>query len=122
MKLSELSFADHAAVEILPALVRHFSYLGDRPEVEAVRYAYRLADALAIERDTRNAVRDHEREQLRLRVERAETSVSVLLNMGEDFAARVALCEIWEFLGVKNQTAAMQLLRDWKDATERVVR
>lgn len=45
--------------------------------------------------------------------EKLEIRVSVLLNMNEDgqFAPRAALSDIWEFLGVNNQTAAMEILR-----------
>lgn len=61
MKLSDLSFADTVAIEILPAIVAQSRYLGEHPERAAARAAYMFADALAAEHAKRNTERTPEK-------------------------------------------------------------
>lgn len=107
MKLSELSRRDYIAIEVLG----HFA--NKMLDKQAVWRAYGLADAMiAYEGQPK---RDHEFEEMKTEAARLRTSNEILqgvLNEGDGFAARVALTQIWEFLGVTNQTAAMQMLRD----------
>lgn len=113
MKLSKLSLRDQIAIRALPGILARFDTRGPRM---AARRAYASADKMLFHMD----MRDHEIETLTRRAEKAEASVSSLLNMNEDgkFGVRVALSEIWEFLGVKNQTAAMQTLNFWRQIVE----
>ena len=111
MKLSELSYREYIALEVFPTIIA-------RTHVDelAARRAFSAADAFLREVGKENdKVASAER-----RAEKVEAQVSLLLNMNEDgnFASRVALLEIWEFIGVDNQTAAMEALRArWADRT-----
>jgi hypothetical protein len=122
MKFSELSFADAAALEVFPALVSQSRFFGENPEAAMAKCAYAHADALSAERDRRNNLRGRIVEALRLRAERAEASAALLRNMNEDgqFGPRVALEQLWEMLGVDNQTAAAQRLRTMKTAIDQI--
>ena len=115
MKMSSLSFADYVAIEALTALIPLSRFFTEDPEQDMARVAYKHADALDAERKRRDGIVDHDREALERRLAKAENSVSVLLNMNEDgnFAPRVALSDIWELLGAKNQTDAMAKLHDF---------
>lgn len=112
MKLSELSYREYLAIEFLPAFMRHYSALGgseDEIAENTARYAFRYADAfLRVVGKEYDKVTSAER-----RAERAEAQTALLLNMNEDgnSSARIALLQIWEFLGVTNQTEAMEALR-----------
>jgi hypothetical protein len=103
MKLSELSYREWIAIEALRGTAA-----SDVPADSLVAFAFGIADEFLAACGKRN----QEIEILRQRAEKAETRVSVLLNMNEDrqLPARVALSQIWERLGVDNQTAAMQAL------------
>lgn len=103
MKFSELSYRDYIAIEC----AGHFAGIARSPQMAATA-AYAFADAMLVEAGKRN----HEMEELRERAATAERTNSILLNMGENFAARVALLQIWELLDVRNQTEAMQILRE----------
>lgn len=111
MKLSELSYREYLAIEFLPAFMRHSAALG-QTEAEiaenTARYAFVYADAFlrVVDRE------DHRLATAYMNEKRANEQVSLLLNMNNgDFAPRVALLEIWETLGVTNQSAAMEKLR-----------
>lgn len=111
MKLSEISYREYLAIEFLPAFMRYQSTLGQSENEIAertARYAFLYADAFL-----RVAGRENDRvAHAEARAEKAETSVAVMLGMNgeKDFHARVALKEIWELLGVDNQTDAMEKL------------
>lgn len=105
MRLSDLSYREYIALEVLPSCAATY------PDKDAIWRAFGLADAfmkyVGKENDKIAAAEQ--------RAIDAETKFDVLqsihVNMGEDFAARIALTDIWEFLGVNNQTQAMQALR-----------
>lgn len=78
MKLTELSFADMAALEIMPAVAARISFFGPHGPADAARFAYEHADALAKERDRRNDIYNHEIETLTRRAETAERTVEIL--------------------------------------------
>lgn len=102
MKLSELSYREYLAIEFVPAFA---NTLMDK---EAVWRAFCLADEFL-----KRAGREHDKvAEIKRECDRLEAQVSLLLNMSEDFAPRVALLEIWETLGVTHQTAAMEKLRE----------
>lgn len=109
MKLTELSKRDYIAIEV----ARGFVSL-NFPDTDkwAVKRAYAFADAM-IAHESQPA-RDREVEDLRKSVDALRTSNEVLRNLipHNERAATTALEQIWEFLGVTNQTAAMQMLRD----------
>lgn len=105
MKLSELSYREYIALEVLPAIVSR----GEKRSSEQVLAAFDVADEFL-----KRAGREHDKiTEIKRECDKLEAQVSLLLNMNEDgnFAYRVALMEIWEFLGVRNQTEAMALLR-----------
>lgn len=107
MKLSELSYREYIALEVISAIVAR----GGMSFGDAAKKAFGTADAFLKEcGKNRDEIAEIKRE-----CDRLETQVSVLLNMGEDFAARVALTQIWEELGVSNQTDAMAALRDLQE-------
>lgn len=114
MKLSEISYREYLAIEFLPAFMRYQSALGSSEKEIAesnARYAFVYADAFL-----RVAGQENDRiAQAEKRAADAETKFEVLqsihVNMGEDFASRIALAQIWELLGVDNQTAAMLKLK-----------
>lgn len=103
MKLSELSYREYLAIEFLPAFA---NTLMDK---EAVWRAFGLADEFL-----KRAGREHNKvAEIKRECDKLEAQVSLLLNMNDgDFAPRAALLEIWELLDVKNQTAALQKLRE----------
>lgn len=106
MKLSELSYRDYIAIEVLPGIVGRYSVTKSS---DAAQKAYRVADAMLVEAGKR----DHELEELRERAEKAERTLEILRPTApEDFILRVALDEIWLALGVNNQTVAMQKLQE----------
>ena len=109
MKLSDLSLREYIAIECLPAAVQRY---GDANT--AADAAFHYADSFVSAFESCREKTQHEIDTLRLRMERAEASYSLLVNhmTSKDASAWIALSQIWEFLGVKNQTAAMQMLRD----------
>lgn len=103
MKLSELSYREYIALEALPGFVAQGML--DR---DAAFRAFGLADEFL-----KRAGREHDKiASIKRECDKLEARVSLLLNMGEDFAARVALLQIWETLGAKNQTEAMHFIRN----------
>lgn len=103
MKISELSYRDYIAIEVVPHLATEFD------PVPAAKHAYAVADAVLAEAGKR----DHEMEELHERAVTAERTLEILRpTKPEDFLLRVALDEIWLLLGVNNQTTAMQKLRE----------
>lgn len=106
MKLSELSRRDYIAIEV----VGRFAH-PHVPEAQAVKSAYAVADAMIAYAG--QPARDHELEDLRNSVAALRRSNEVLRNLvpHTEKAATIALEQIWEFLGVSSQTAAMQMLR-----------
>jgi len=123
MKLSELSFREYIALEALPAIIAATSagqhqpgagYAPDGANIDAriCFDAFRMADAFL-----KRAGREHDKiAEIKRECDKLEAQNSLLLHMNEDgqFAARVALSEIWEFLGAAHQTEAMQALRQLK--------
>ncbi len=107
MKFSDISYREYIALEIFHC------FIDDDGASAAVcaQAAFRYADAF-LECAGKQDKRVEHAEQ---RAQEAETKFEVLqsihVNMGEDFAARVALTEVWKALGVDNQTEAMQKLR-----------
>ena len=100
MKLSELSFREYIALEAIGHLA------GTMPDKDAALRAFTLADEFL-----KRAGREYDKiAEIKRECDRLEAQVSLLLNMGG--IERIALLELWEFLGVNNQTAAMQKLRD----------
>lgn len=91
---------------------RRYMRARDRMMLLHVTPATELLDA------TRALVDEHKAKAAE--AEKIETKISVLLNMNEDgnFTVRVALMQIWEALGVKDQTAAMQKLRDLQEGVK----
>lgn len=87
---------------------RRYMRARDRMMLSHVTPATELLDA------TRALVDEHKAKAAE--AEKLEIQVSVLLNMNEDgqFGPRTALMQIWEALGVKDQTAAMQQLEQMK--------
>ena len=85
---------------------RRYMHARQRVESMMLNPAKELLEATAA------LIQDHKAKAAE--AEKLEIRVDALLNMNEDgqFPARVALLQIWEFLGVNNQTAAMQKLRD----------
>ena len=110
MKLSELSYREYLAIEFLPALMRHYSALGDNETEIAERtahYAFLYADAFL-----RVVGKYHDEvAEAHQRAFRAETAADVLRSMDSDVPRRVALEELWQMLGVTNQTMAISKLR-----------
>lgn len=108
MKLSELSYREYIALEVVP------SFAGKISDSDAVRRAFGVAD-LFLKQCGKHTDKVAAMEA---RAVKAETALEVLqsihVNMGEDFASRIALTDIWEFLGAKSQTQAMEVLRLWK--------
>jgi len=105
MKLSELSYREYIALEVLPSFAA--KYL----DKDAVWRAFGLADTFM-----KHAGKENDKifraEQRAIEAEtKFETLQSIHVNMGEDFSARIALTQIWEFIGVDNQTEAMEVLR-----------
>lgn len=107
MKLSELSFREYIALEALPA------FAGTMLDKAAAWRAFSLADEFL-----KRAGREHDKvAEIKRECDKLEIQNSLLLNMGEDPAARIALLQIWELLDVENQTECMALLRSMaKDA------
>lgn len=118
MKLTELSFADYAAIELHAAMLKHSHFFGSEPEAAMARAVYRHADALSAHRDTRNGVRHAEAIALRQRAETAERSLEIFQALG-DYPARVALYQLWELLGAAQQTEAVQHLRSLQERVAR---
>lgn len=107
MKLSDLSKRDYIAIEVVGHFVDpHVSH------AQATKSAYDLADTMVAYAG--QPARDHEVADLRKAVDSLRTSNEILRNLvpHTEKAATVALEQIWEFLGVNNQTAAMQMLRN----------
>lgn len=71
--------------------------------------------ALALLNATGDLVAEYRNEAAK--TESLHTTIQVLRNMNEDgqFGARIALEQIWKFLGVQNQTAAMDALRELRE-------
>lgn len=104
MKLSELSYREYIALEVLP------SFAGQMLDRDAAFRAFGLADEFL-----KRAGREHDKiASIQRECDKLEAQNSLLLNMSEDgqFAARVALSQIWEMLKVQNQTAAVTRLND----------
>jgi hypothetical protein len=115
MKLSELSMREYIALEVLPGFVAQGML--DR---DAAFRAFGLADEFL-----KRAGREHDKiASIKRECDRLEAQNSLLLNIGEpgNFGPRVALLEIWELLGAKNQTEAMDTLRSWNEATQEKAR
>lgn len=122
MKLSELSYREYIALEVLPSVIAATAAGQHRPgagyatdamtvDERICSDAFRLADAFmrVVGKENDKIFRA---EQRAIDAEtKFEALQSIHVNMGEDFAARIALTSIWEFLGVCNQTQAMQALR-----------
>jgi hypothetical protein len=108
MKLSDLSKRDYIAIEV----VGHFVANPFFDAKKMTECAYTLADAMIAHAGA--PARDHELEELRASTASLQRSNEVLRNLvpHTERAATIALEQIWEFLGVNNQTAAMQMLRD----------
>lgn len=103
MKLSELSYREYIALEVLP------TFVGKLPDKDAAWRAFQIADQFM-----KCAGREHDKiAEIKRECDKLETQNSLLLNMNEDgnFPARVALLQIWELLGAKNQTEAMGVIR-----------
>lgn len=98
MKINDLPLRDQIAIAALPGIL-------SRPNITdgrwAARSAYRAADGMLL----RMMVNAHEIRELTQRAEKAEIALEVLQSI---------LAEIWEFLGVEGQTAAMAELRQMK--------
>jgi hypothetical protein len=111
MQPEGLTLRDYFAAQ---ALIGQLSFKRSTVGSETAWAAYKMADAMLARREKDGQLRDHEIENLTRRADKAEAQVSLLLNMNEDgqFAARAALSQIWEFLGTKDQTSAMRMLRD----------
>lgn len=123
MKLSELSRRDYIAIEVVGDIAQlTLKAMAALPGAEfnadtafpiIAEKAYQLADAMiAYEGKPEWAARY---EEMKVDIERLQRSNEILQSMnaeGPDWSARIALEQIWEFLGVNNQTAAMQMLRD----------
>lgn len=107
MKLSDLPLRDQIALEVLPGIIS----AGCTHPSRAVSLAYETADIMITQiKDYRCRIKEAEK----LAAE-AETRLEVMRAYkfdGPDFSARIALIEIWEILGVNNQTHAMQDLRN----------
>lgn len=105
MKLSELPYREYIALEVLP------QFVGTIPNQQAVWRAFGVADEfLKAAGKFHDQIADAEE-----RADLAETQYSILLNMGDDVPARIALSQIRELLGGKNQTETMQRLNQWRD-------
>jgi hypothetical protein len=102
MKFSELSYREYIAMEVFSRIV------GSMPDDKAAWRAFGAADAFL----KRAGIEQNKIKAAEERAERAESQVGLLLNMSDDFAARVALLSIWEKLDARNQTEAMQKLAD----------
>jgi len=108
MKLSELSYREYLAIEVFPRFV------GSMPDSEAAWRAFGAADAFlkraGTEQDKITAAEK--------RAAEAEQALEVMRDYifldinGTTLSDRVALTSIWDMLGVSNQTAAMQKLRE----------
>jgi hypothetical protein len=106
MKLSELSYREYVALEVLPA------FAGSTDDKDAVCRAFGVADSfLSAVGKTEDRVKHLEDRATRAEA-KFDTLQSIHVNMGEDFGSRIALTEIWEFLGATNQTEAMSRLRN----------
>lgn len=110
MKVSDLSFADMAALEIIArtsaaGIVTHAS--------RVAQTAYAFADALDAERLKRDGVREHEITALTKRCNQAITSLSVLRGLHEkpEHVLATGLSNLWEMLGVSDYHAARERLR-----------
>ncbi len=125
MKLSELSFREYIALEVLPSIITVTAAgqhnpgtgyssgdeFGASVDARICLDAFRMADAFL-----KRAGREHDKvAEIQRKCNKLEAQNSLLLNMNEDgqFGARVALLEVWEFLGVDNQTDAMTQIREW---------
>lgn len=105
MKLSDISYREYIAIKVFPQLV------GSMLDNEAVWRAFGAADAFL-----KQAGKEYDKVlQAEQRAEKAETTISVLLNMDKDFGLRTALLQLWEMLGSDNQTLAVQRLRDLQE-------
>ena len=110
MKLSELSKREYIAIEALSVL-RHISDIS--PETlaeETAKRAYLIADAMLKQTGLHEDRVKHAEDRAAQAETKFETLQSIHVNMGEGFGARIALTDIWELLGVNNQTAAMEKL------------
>ena len=108
MKLSELSKRDYIAIEVVGNFAHHML------DKQAVWRAYGLADAMIAYEG--QPARDHELTDLRKSVEALQRSNEILRHLvpHTEKAATIALEQIWGYLGVTNQTAAMTVLETWK--------
>lgn len=111
MKLSELSLREYIAMEVFPSIIADPGKY--KSSNEAAWLAFAHADAFL-----KHAGREHDKiAEIKRECDRLEIQNSRLLNIG-DTRPRGALAEIWEFLGVDNQTAAMAALASMKVAGE----
>lgn len=117
MKLSDMPIRDFYALEIIKGIVARDQT--HHPTTQ-VSQAYDVADALLKFQAGENALRDHEMAALRKRAEEAERTLEILRPAwaqgwtSDSVAAQAsatALGEIWNLIGVKDQTAAMARLR-----------
>ena len=110
MKLADLSYREYIALEVLPSFAGHIA------DDEAAWRAFGVADAF-LKRcgKEQNKIKEaEERAKLAdLRCVVLSDQLSHVMSKSDgDFAASIALRSIWDFLGVTDQTAAMQMLRD----------
>lgn len=122
MKLSELSRRDYIAIEVVGDIAQlTLKAMAALPGAEfnddtafpiIAEKAYQLADAMIAYHG--KPKRDHEYAEMLATVGAAQRSNEILRQLvpHSEQAATSALTQLWEFLGVNNQTAAMQMLRD----------
>jgi hypothetical protein len=109
MRLSELSYRDYIAIDVVGHLA------GQMPDEDAARRAYGVADAMLKQAGKRN----HELEELREKAATAERTLEILRPVwAQGFttdsvaaqSAGTALAQLWSMLDVDNQTAAVSRL------------
>lgn len=106
MKLKDLPLRDWIALEAVPGVLA----AGFVKPVDAADRAYDIADAMLVKIEAYQCrIADAER-----RAREAKTELEVVRGYRfdtPDFSAKIALTQIWDALGVSDQTAAMQKLR-----------
>lgn len=109
MKLSELSYREYIALEALPPLVGKIS------DTDAVWRAFSVADAFLKHAGRQNELATHRIGEQTRRAEAAEATVELLrFNAKGQIVPQIALDQIWKFLGVSDQAAAMEVLRQMR--------
>lgn len=107
MKLKDLPLRDWIALEAVPGVLA----AGHIKPVDATDRAYDIADAMLVKIDAYQCrIADAER-----RAREAQTELEVVRGYKfdtPDFSAKIALTQLWDALGVRDQTAAMQKLRE----------